>query len=78
MMARFGRNVDPSISGSFARYLAAAGKLNSEARRRVLDLLSEFGANQRLPVAGYDAVADQWGAVRATLLNAVSAGLELD
>jgi energy-coupling factor transporter ATP-binding protein EcfA2 len=78
MMARIGRNVDPSISGSFARYLAAAGKLNSEARVRAFDLLSAFGANQRLPVAGYDAVADQWRAVRATLLDAVSAGLELD
>jgi hypothetical protein len=34
LTARIGKDVDPSISGSFARYLAAAGKLNPEARRR--------------------------------------------
>lgn len=78
MMVRIGRNADPSISGSFVRFLAAAGKLTSEARARALDLLSALGANQSLPIAGYDAVADQWRAVRATLLDAVSAGLELD
>lgn len=78
MMARIVRIVDPSVSGSFARYLAAACMLNAEARRRALDLLSEFSANQPLPVAGYDAVADQWRAIRVTLLDAVSAGLELD
>lgn len=69
--------VDPSISGSFARYLAAAGKLNPKARNRALELLDSFGSSQRLPVAGYDAVGDQWRALRATLLDAVSAGLEL-
>lgn len=77
LIARIGTDVNPSISGSFARYLAAAGKLSPEARGRALDLLQEFGTNQRLPVAGYDAIADQWRAARATLLDAVSAGLEL-
>lgn len=71
------KETDPSISGSFARYLAAAGKLNSKARSRALELLDSIGSSQRLPVAGYDAVEDQWRALRATLLDAVSAGLEL-
>lgn len=69
--------VDPSISGSFARFLATAGKLNPRARNGALELLDTFGSTQRLPIAGYDAVADQWRALRATLLDAVSAGLEL-
>lgn len=69
--------VDPNISGSFARYLAAAGKLNPKARNRAIELLDSFGSTQRLPIAGYDAVGDQWRALRATLLDAVSAGLEL-
>jgi len=77
LSGRIGKDVSPSISGSFSRYLAAAGKLSPDARGRALDLLQAFGANQRLPVAGYDAIADQWRAVRATLLDAVSAGLEL-
>lgn len=71
------QGVDPSISGSFARYLAAAGKLSPDARDRVLNLLQAFGCSQRLPVAGYDAVADQWRAARATLLDSLSAGLDL-
>lgn len=74
---RIVKEVHPSVSGSFARYLAAAGKLGPEARRRTLCLLQDFASDQRLPVAGYDAVADQWRAGRATLLDAVSAGLEL-
>lgn len=78
LSARIGQEVNPSISGSFARYLAAAGKLSLEARDRVVDLLQALSANQRLPIAGYDAISDQWRAVRATLLDAVSAGLELD
>lgn len=70
-------NVDPCISGSFARYLATAGKLNPNARDRAIEVLDSLGANQRLPLAGYDAVGDQWRALRATLLDAISAGLEL-
>jgi hypothetical protein len=77
LTARIGKDVDPSISCSFARYLAAAGRLNPEARIRALELLEAFGTNQHLPVAGYDGIADQWRAARATLLDAVSAGLEL-
>lgn len=72
------KDVHPSISGSFTRYLAAAGKLNPMARSRSLNLLQAFAIHQRLPVAGYDAIADQWRAVRATLLDAVSAGLEVN
>jgi hypothetical protein len=77
LSARIRMDVNPSISSSFARYLAAAGKLSLESRGRALDLLQLFGANQRLPVAGYDAITDQWRAARVTLLDAVSAGLEL-
>ncbi|MBV7527257.1 NACHT domain-containing protein [Pseudomonas sp. PDM29] len=69
--------INPSISGSFARYLAAAGKLNPKARSKALELLDAFGSSQRLPIAGYDAIADQLRAARATLLDAVSAGLEM-
>jgi hypothetical protein len=71
------RDIDPSICGSFARYLASAGMLRTEARGRVLTLLQEYGNEQRLPIAGYDAMADQWRSVRATLLDAISTELEL-
>lgn len=77
LSAKIEKDVHPSISGSFARYLAAAGKLSPESRGRALDLLEAFRTSQRLPVAGYDAIADQWRAARATLLDSVSAGLEL-
>lgn len=77
MSARIGEHVHPSISGSFARYLAAAGKLSPEVRGRALDLLRALGTKQQLPVAGYDVITDQWRAARATLLDAVSTGLEL-
>lgn len=77
MSARIGEHVHPSTSGSFARYLAAAGKLSPEVRGRALELLRALGTKQRLPVAGYDVITDQWRAARATLLDAVSTGLEL-
>lgn len=77
LTAKIEKDVNPSTSGSFARYLAAAGKLSPDAHIRSRDLLDALGSSQRLPVAGYDAIADQWRAVRATLLDAVSAGLEL-
>lgn len=77
LTARIRNDVHPSVSGSFARYLAAAGKLSPEARGKAIELLQAFATNQRLPVAGYDAITDQWRAARATLLDAVSAGLEL-
>jgi hypothetical protein len=76
LSARIEKDVNPSVSGSFARYLAAAGKLSPASRGRALDLLAAFGTSQRLPVAGYDAIADQWRAARATLLDAAFAGLE--
>ncbi|WP_278412567.1 NACHT domain-containing protein [Stutzerimonas kunmingensis] len=78
LSARVVPDIDPSISGSFARYLAAGGKFGAETRSRALDLLQKLGTSQRLPVAGYDAVADQWRAVRATLLDATAAGLEVE
>lgn len=77
LSARIRTAAHPSVSGSFVRYLAAAGKLSPEARDKSLDLLQALGINQRLPLAGYDAIADQLRAVRATLLDAVFAGLEL-
>lgn len=77
LAARIAKDVHPSIGGSLARYLAAAGKLGPEARGRTLELLQALAADQRLPIAGYDAIAHQWRAVRATLLDAVSAGIEL-
>lgn len=77
LSARIDKQVDPSISGSFARYLSAAGKLTAQARARTLDLLDALRKDQRLPAAGYDAIADDWRAARATLLDAVSAGIEL-
>lgn len=76
LSVRIGRDIDPSISGSFARYLAAAGRFNPDARNNALGLLKELSNLQRLPVGGFDVIADQWRAVRSTLLDAVSAGLE--
>ena len=77
MSAKIDNTINPSISGSFARYLAAAGKLGAETRSKCLDLLQALAINQRLPVAGYDAIADQWRAVRVVILDAISAELEL-
>lgn len=77
LRARIRKDIHPSIFGSFSRYLASAGKFDSETRGRVLALLNEFGIEQRLPIAGYDAVADQWRSVRATLLDSISTELDL-
>lgn len=77
LSTRIQKDTHPSICGSFARYLASAGKLHIGARNKVLALLQEFGKEQRLPIAGYDAVADQWRSVRATLLHTISTELEL-
>lgn len=70
-------SANPSVGGSFARYLAAVGNLSLEGRSRTLELLRATSKDQSLPVAGYDAIADQWRAVRATLLDALWSGLEL-
>lgn len=68
-------DVDLSISGSFARYLAAAGKLDTSSRLKVSELLHTVAVDQQLPLAGYDAIADDRRAIRATLLDALSVGL---
>lgn len=78
MSVKIGTDIDPSISGSFTRYLVAAGRFNPDARRRALGLLTALSNRQRLPVGGFDAISDQWRAVRSTLLDAVSAGLEVN
>lgn len=70
--------VNRSISGSFARYLAAVGQLDARARAKVVELLRMVAAEQSLPLAGYDALADEWRSTRATLLDVLSAGLELN
>lgn len=77
MVERLEAGIHPSISGSFARYLASAGRLSQEARTKALRLLAAFGKDQRLPVAAYDALSHQWRAVRATLLDAATAELEV-
>jgi hypothetical protein len=78
MVERLAFNSDPSISGSFARFLASAGRLSQDARSKALEILAAFGAGQRIPVGAYDAVSHQRRAVRATLLDAVTAELEVD
>jgi len=75
-VARINGASAPSVSGSFARYLAAAGALSVDAHASAVELLRELGTNQRLPVAGYDAVSHRWRAVRATLLDAISPGID--
>lgn len=70
-------DVDRSISGSFARYLAAAGKLDASVQATVAELLHALVAEQSLPLSGYDALADDWRATRATLLDALTAGFYL-
>ena len=77
LSTRIRKDLHPSIWGSIARYLATAGKLHIETRSKVLALLMELSKEQRLPIAGYDAVADQWRTVRATLLDSISTELEL-
>jgi NACHT domain len=77
LSARLHSDVDRSVSGSFARYLASTGKLDNSGRGRVEELLRFVAAAQSLPLAGYDAKEDEWRATRATLLDALSAGLEL-
>ena len=78
LSAQLRPDVDRSISGSFARYLAAAGKLDASVRTKVAELLRVVAAGQHLPHAGYDAIGDEWRCTRATLLDALSAGLELN
>lgn len=77
MAGRIEPSTDASVSGSFARYLAASSMLSADPRQRALGLLRATGTNQRLPVGGYDALSGQWRSLRATLLDAVSAGVEV-
>lgn len=78
LIAQLRPDINRSITGSFSRYLAAAGKLDSSARAIVIELLQLLAGEQRLPAAGYDAVGDDWRATRATLLDALSVGLDLN
>lgn len=78
LSAKLFPGVNTSLSGSFARYLAAAGKLGPLASARVGDLLRTLTRDQDLPVAGYDALADSWRATRATLLDASAAGIDIN
>ena len=66
----------PSILGSNARQLAAAGMLGPEERDRVAETLARVGRDQRIPIAGYDAVGARWRALRATLLDALRSEVE--
>ena len=68
---------NPSTSSSAARYLASAGAFSSDARAKASELISHLARAKRVPIAGYDAVADRWRAARATLLDAIHAGLDL-
>ena len=77
MAAKITPDVHPSVSGSFARYLGAAAKIDPRTRTNTLDLVQALRRDQRLPTAGYDALADQYRATRATLLDAISAGFEV-
>jgi energy-coupling factor transporter ATP-binding protein EcfA2 len=75
LSARIRAEVDRSISGSYARYLSAAGKLDTSTRAKVTDLLGVLAIEQCLPLAGYDAVAHEWRSTRAVLLDALSTDL---
>jgi hypothetical protein len=67
-----------SISASAARYLASAGTFGSASRARASELLSHLARGQSIPVAAYDAVADRWRSARASFLDALYAGLEIN
>ncbi|MFG6428865.1 NACHT domain-containing protein [Roseateles sp. LYH14W] len=77
LAARLRKDVNGSISGTFARYLTSAAKLDAASRARALDLLQSLAAEQRLVVVSFDAVAGRYRALRATLLDAVAAGVDL-
>lgn len=52
-------------------------QIGTDARRRLLALLAELHSTQQIPIAGYDVITEQWRAIRATLLDAIIAGLEI-
>lgn len=76
LCAQISEHVHPSVVGSFARYLAAAGRLGVTARDQACALLDTLEREQRLPVIGYDAIIGQKRALRLTLLDTLASGLE--
>lgn len=68
---RLATKVHPSIAGSNARQLAAAGKLGTEGRDHVAGKLALLAKREGVPIAGYDAVSARWRTVRAALLDAL-------
>ena len=70
------QDVDPSLAASASRYLGSAGALSDNARHQCTDLLRALGTGRSVPVACFDAVADRWRTARATIFDALSAGLE--
>lgn len=66
----------PCVAGGAARYLVAAGRLGPEGRQRINSLLITARDHQKLPVAGYDPIADKWRALRTTLLDALAGAAE--
>ncbi|MEQ8743608.1 NACHT domain-containing protein [Parasphingorhabdus sp.] len=69
-------DADPSVSGSAARYLVAAGLLKAESKEGINSLSDEARNGQQLPIAGFDPIAEEWRALRATLLDALAGAAE--
>lgn len=69
-------DANPSVSGSAARYLVAAGLLAPKSKERINSLLTEARNGQQLPIAGFDPIAEEWRALRATLLDALAGAAE--
>ncbi|EJU10119.1 hypothetical protein LH128_25573 [Sphingomonas sp. LH128] len=76
VLDRLNASVHPSISGSAARYLAAAGKLAGPVQDPIKSLLQTLASSQSIPVAGLDAQAGEWRTLRVTLLDALQAGMD--
>ena len=73
---RLSTRVHPSIAGSNARQLAAAGRLGTKGREHIAEKLAQLAKRKGVPVAGYDAVGARWRTVRATLLDALRSEVE--
>ena len=76
LTTRLATTAHPSLIGSNARQLATAGRLAPQGRVAVADSLARMIGDQRVPVAGYDAVGGRWRALRATLLDALHEEVE--
>lgn len=76
LVKRLGEDAHPSVIGSYARYLAASGRLGTQVRSTIGDVLADATRVQRLVTAGYDAIGDRWRALRATLLDALRADID--